>query len=43
MDFELNEEQKMIQSTIRNFAQAELASVAEELDEAEELSQSVLS
>lgn len=36
MDFELSEEQKMIQATIRKFAQEELAPVAEELDMAEE-------
>jgi alkylation response protein AidB-like acyl-CoA dehydrogenase len=36
MDFELTEEQKIIQTTIRKFAQEELAPVAEELDIAEE-------
>ena len=36
MDFELTEEQHIIQTTIRKFAQEELAPVAEELDIAEE-------
>lgn len=36
MDFELTEEQKIIQTTIRKFAQEELAPVADELDQAEE-------
>jgi len=36
MDLELTEEQRMIQKTIRDFAQNELAPVAEELDLAEE-------
>jgi alkylation response protein AidB-like acyl-CoA dehydrogenase len=36
MDLELSEEQKIIQTTIRKFAQEELAPVAEELDIAEE-------
>jgi butyryl-CoA dehydrogenase len=36
MDFELSEEQKIIQTTIRRFAQEELAPVAEDLDIAEE-------
>ena len=36
MDFELTEEQTIIQETIRRFAQEELAPVAEDLDYAEE-------
>ncbi|MBW1863084.1 MAG: acyl-CoA dehydrogenase family protein, partial [Deltaproteobacteria bacterium] len=36
MDLELTEEQRMIQATIRDFAQNELAPVADELDQAEE-------
>jgi alkylation response protein AidB-like acyl-CoA dehydrogenase len=36
MDFELTQEQKIIQATMRKFAQEELAPVAEELDIAEE-------
>ena len=36
MDLELTEEQKIIQSTIRKFAQEEVAPVADELDQAEE-------
>src|SRR3989441_11271709 len=32
MDFDLNQEQKLIQSTVRDFAQAEIAPVAEQLD-----------
>lgn len=36
MDFELTEEQKIIQATVREFAQNELAPVADELDQAEE-------
>jgi short/branched chain acyl-CoA dehydrogenase len=32
MDFDLNQEQKLIQSTVRDFAQSEIAPVAEELD-----------
>ncbi|MCK4827909.1 acyl-CoA dehydrogenase family protein, partial [bacterium] len=36
MDFELTEEQKLIQTTIRRFAQDELAPIADELDQAEE-------
>lgn len=36
MDLELNEEQKIIQTTIRRFAQDELAPIADELDQAEE-------
>jgi len=36
MDFELTEEQKIIQQTVRDFAQNELAPVADELDQAEE-------
>ena len=36
MNFELSEEQKIIQTTIRRFAQEELAPVAEDLDIAEE-------
>ncbi len=32
MDFDLNQEQKLIQSTVRDFAQGEIAPVAEELD-----------
>jgi short/branched chain acyl-CoA dehydrogenase len=32
MDFDLNREQALIQSTVREFAQAEIAPVAEELD-----------
>ena len=36
MDLELTEEQKIIQQTMRDFAQNELAPVADELDQAEE-------
>lgn len=36
MDFELTEEQKIIQTTTRDFAQNELAPVADALDQAEE-------
>jgi len=36
MDLELTEEQKIIQQTVRDFAQNELAPVADELDQAEE-------
>ena len=36
MDFELTEDQKIIQQTMRNFARNELATVADELDQAEE-------
>ncbi|HUT70543.1 MAG TPA: acyl-CoA dehydrogenase family protein, partial [Desulfatiglandales bacterium] len=36
MDFELTEEQRIIQKTIRDFATKELAPVADELDEKEE-------
>jgi len=36
MDFELTEEQKIMQETIRNFAKNELEPVADELDQAEE-------
>lgn len=36
MDFELTEEQKIIQATVREFAQNEFAPVADELDQAEE-------
>jgi len=36
MDFELTEEQKIIQATVRDFAQNELAPVADALDQAEE-------
>ena len=36
MDFELTEEQKIIQTTVRDFAQNELAPVADALDQAEE-------
>ena len=36
MDFELTEEQKIIQTTVREFAQNELAPVADEFDQAEE-------
>jgi butyryl-CoA dehydrogenase len=36
MDLELTEEQKIVQTTIRRFAQDELAPIADELDEAEE-------
>jgi len=36
MDLELTEEQKIIQQTIQDFAQNELAPVADELDQAEE-------
>jgi len=36
MDFELTEEQKIIQKTVRDFATNELAPVAGELDQAEE-------
>src|SRR6478609_2729535 len=32
MDFDLSQEQKLIQSTVRDFAQGEIAPVAEELD-----------
>src|ERR671931_2855806 len=32
MDFDLSQEQRLIQSTVRDFAQAEIAPVAEELD-----------
>ena len=32
MDFDLSQEQKLIQSTVRDFARAEIAPVAEELD-----------
>src|SRR5213592_3621258 len=32
MDFDLNQEQRLIQSTVRDFAQSEIAPVAEELD-----------
>src|SRR6266446_37928 len=32
MDFDLTQEQKLIQSTVRDFARAEIAPVAEELD-----------
>lgn len=36
MDFELTEEQKIIQKTVRDFATKELAPIADELDEKEE-------
>jgi alkylation response protein AidB-like acyl-CoA dehydrogenase len=36
MDFELTEEQRIIQKTIRDFATTELAPIADELDEKEE-------
>jgi butyryl-CoA dehydrogenase len=36
MDFELTEEQKILQSTVRSFAENELAPVADELDQKEE-------
>jgi len=36
MDFELTEEQKIIQNTVANFATNELAPVADDLDQAEE-------
>jgi butyryl-CoA dehydrogenase len=36
MDFEITEEQKILQATIRDFAQNELAPVADEYDQAEE-------
>jgi butyryl-CoA dehydrogenase len=36
MDFELTEEQKIIQKTIRDFSHNELAPVADEIDQAEE-------
>ena len=36
MDFTLNEEQKMLQTTVRDFASKKLAPVADELDQAEE-------
>ena len=36
MDFELTEEQKIIQATVRDFARNELAPVADEFDQAEE-------
>src|SRR2546422_2425520 len=32
MDFDLNREQKLIQQTVRDFARAEIAPAAEELD-----------
>lgn len=35
MDFELNEEQLMVQSSVREFAQNEIAPLAREYDEAE--------
>ena len=37
-DFELSEEQKMIRASIRDFAEGEIAPVAEELDEHEQFS-----
>ncbi len=36
MDLELNEEQKLIQDTAREFAQAELEPVAARLDQADD-------
>jgi len=36
MDFELSEEQKMLQTTIRDFAADKLAPIADELDQAQE-------
>ena len=36
MDFELTEEQRMLQSTVRNFAEKELAPKANEVDQKEE-------
>ena len=36
MDFDLTEEQRIIQKTIRDFATKELAPIADELDEKEE-------
>lgn len=36
MDFEFSEEQKILQATVRDFAQNELAPVADEYDQAEE-------
>ncbi|MFC1782496.1 acyl-CoA dehydrogenase family protein [Planctomycetota bacterium] len=36
MDFELNEEQKLLRSTVRDFAENEIAPLAQELDEKEQ-------
>jgi len=36
MDFDLSEEQKAIQTMVREFAEREIAPVAQELDEREE-------
>ncbi|MDP2967922.1 MAG: acyl-CoA dehydrogenase family protein, partial [Deltaproteobacteria bacterium] len=38
LDFDLNEEQQMLRKMVRNFAEKEIAPVAQELDDKEEFS-----